>query len=130
MKQVKILEPGKVVVEEAEKPVLTEGNAIIKILYGGICGSDAGTYGGTFLYAGYPRIPGHELSGVVVDVDENNKYGIKNIYMAGGVASSRTIRRLLRDNGQEIRFGDTVLSGDNAVGTALLAKRIHETGKR
>ena len=77
MKQVKILEPGKVVVEEAEMPVLTEGNAIIKILYGGICGSDAGTYGGTFLYADYPRIPGHELSGVVVDVDEDNEYGIR-----------------------------------------------------
>lgn len=60
----------------------------------------------------------------------SDKYGIKNIYMAGGVASSRTVRRLLRDNGQEIRFCDAALSGDNAVGTALLAKRIHETGKR
>lgn len=77
MKQVKIIEPGKVVVEEAPMPVLTEGNAILKILYAGICGSDAGTYNGTFFYAAYPRIPGHELSAVVVDVDENNEYGIK-----------------------------------------------------
>lgn len=52
-------------------------------------------------------------------------------YMAGGVASSRTFRALAdkKANGS-IRFGDPALSGDNAVGTALLAKRRYETGKR
>ena len=59
----------------------------------------------------------------------SNKYDIKDIYMAGGVASSKTIRSLLSSTENiEIRFGDAGLSGDNAVGTALLAKRKHETG--
>jgi len=61
----------------------------------------------------------------------SEKFGIKDIYMAGGVASSRTVRRILQDNADPvIMWGDAQLSGDNAVGTALLAKRIHETGKR
>ncbi len=77
MKQVKIMEPGRVVIEEAPMPELTEGHAILKVLNGGICGSDAGTYNGTFFYAAYPRIPGHELSAVVYDVDENNEFGIR-----------------------------------------------------
>lgn len=61
----------------------------------------------------------------------SDKYGIKDVCMAGGVASSKTVRRLLSSvKGLDIKFGDAALSGDNAVGTALLAKRIHETGNR
>lgn len=61
----------------------------------------------------------------------SSEYEVKTIYMAGGVASSRSIRSLLSASKDiDIRFGDPSLSGDNAVGTALLAKRIHETGKR
>ena len=59
-----------------DKPVLQPGEAILKVLYGGICGSDMGTYKGTFLYASYPRIPGHEFSAEVVEVADND-YGIK-----------------------------------------------------
>ncbi|WP_392567025.1 zinc-binding alcohol dehydrogenase family protein [Utexia brackfieldae] len=72
MKYMVIPEPGKVMIKEMEKPVLKPGEAILKILYGGICGSDLGTYKGTFLYASYPRIPGHEFSAEVVDVGENS----------------------------------------------------------
>ena len=76
MKYIVIPEPGKVEVKEMDKPVLQKGEAILKVLYGGICGSDMGTYKGTFLYASYPRIPGHEFSAEVVEVEEND-YGIK-----------------------------------------------------
>ncbi|RKS85711.1 2-desacetyl-2-hydroxyethyl bacteriochlorophyllide A dehydrogenase [Orbus hercynius] len=76
MKYIVIPEPGKVEVKEMEKPVLQKGEAILKVLYGGICGSDMGTYKGTFLYASYPRIPGHEFSAEVVEVGENS-HGIK-----------------------------------------------------
>lgn len=76
MKYIEIPEPGKVEVKEMDKPVLQKGEAILKVLYGGICGSDMGTYKGTFLYASYPRIPGHEFSAEVVEVEEND-YGIK-----------------------------------------------------
>lgn len=60
------------------------------------------------------------------------RYGTGKVYMAGGVASSRTVRRLLslRADSRDITFGAPDLSGDNAVGTALLARRIHETSQR
>ena len=58
----------------------------------------------------------------------SKKYNLAKIYMAGGVASSRTFRAIAQTSGIiEIRFGSPDLSGDNAVGTALLAKRINET---
>ena len=58
MKTIMIPEPGKVMMTETEMPEVKQGEALLKILYGGICGSDLGTYRGTFAYAGYPRIPG------------------------------------------------------------------------
>lgn len=76
MKYVALPEPGKVEIREMEKPTLTEGNAVLKLLYGGICGSDLGSYKGTFLYAKYPLIPGHEFSAEIVEVGEN-AYGLK-----------------------------------------------------
>jgi len=59
----------------------------------------------------------------------SERYQAQDICMAGGVASSRTFRAIAQkscDGG--IRFGAPELSGDNAAGTALLAKRVYETG--
>ena len=57
------------------------------------------------------------------------EYKIEKVYMAGGVASSETIRKLISEKHNDytynIIFGDPILSSDNAVGTALLSKRIH-----
>ncbi len=72
-----IVKEGIVRIDEIEKPVRKKGEALLKILYGGICGSDNGSYRGTFAYAKYPLIPGHEFSAQVIDVDEDNEYGIK-----------------------------------------------------
>lgn len=77
MKYIVIPRPNEVLIMEGEMPERKKGEAILKLLYGGICGSDAGTYSGKFLYAKYPRIPGHEFSAEVVEVDEDNEYGIK-----------------------------------------------------
>lgn len=76
MKTIRIPEPGKVEIIETEKPVVKEGEALLKLLYGGICGSDLGTYRGTFAYASYPRIPGHEFSAQIIEIGENDK-GLK-----------------------------------------------------
>lgn len=40
---------------------------------GGICGSDLGTYRGTFAYASYPRIPGHEFSAEIIEIGDNDR---------------------------------------------------------
>lgn len=77
MKTVIIDEPYHASLIEEELPVLKEGEALLRILYGGICGSDLGTYRGTFAYASYPRVPGHEFSAEVIDVLSNEKTAIK-----------------------------------------------------
>lgn len=76
MKAIYIEEPGKVVIREIEMPKRRKGEALLKVLYGGICGSDLGSYRGTFAYFEYPRIPGHEFAAEIVEVDENDQ-GLK-----------------------------------------------------
>ena len=76
MKAICIEEPGKVVVKEIDKPVRKPGEALLKVLYGGICGSDLGSYRGANAYVSYPRIPGHELAAEIVEIDENEQ-GLK-----------------------------------------------------
>ena len=76
MKAIRIIEPGKAEIFQAPMPERKEGEALLKILYGGICGSDLGSYRGTFAYFDYPRIPGHEFSAEIVEIPENNK-GLK-----------------------------------------------------
>lgn len=76
MKAIYITEPGYVEIREVEKPVRKPGEALLKLLYGGICGSDLGSYRGTFAYFEYPRIPGHEFSAEIVEIDDN-EYGLE-----------------------------------------------------
>lgn len=80
-KLIRIPKPGVVAIENAPMPVPGPNEALLKVLYGGICGSDLGTYKGTFAYASYPRIPGHELAVEVIDAPENNM-GIKKGMLA------------------------------------------------
>ena len=76
MEAVFIESPKKVVLKDIPHPVRKPGEALLKLLYGGICGSDLGPYRGTFAYFSYPRTPGHEFSAEIVEVDDN-EYGLK-----------------------------------------------------
>lgn len=76
MKAIRINAPKDVEIIDIEKPVRKQGEALLKVLYGGICGSDLGSYRGTFAYFDYPRIPGHEFSAEIVEIGENEK-GLK-----------------------------------------------------
>jgi hypothetical protein len=76
MKSICIKEAHKVEIINIEKPVLKDGEALLKLLYGGICGSDLGSYRGTFAYFEYPRTPGHEFSAEIVEIGENDR-GLK-----------------------------------------------------
>lgn len=73
MKTIVINKPGEVSIIDTPMPVRKQGEALLKVLYGGICGSDLGTYRGTFAYASYPRIPGHEFSAEIVEIDDNDR---------------------------------------------------------
>lgn len=69
--------PGDVSVIDSPMPERKKGEVLLRLLYGGICGSDLGSYRGTFAYFDYPRIPGHEFSAEIVDCDGDNAYGLK-----------------------------------------------------
>lgn len=76
MKALVIEQPGKVAFRNCPIPKPKTGEALLKLLYGGICGSDLGSYRGSFAYFDYPRIPGHEFSAEIIEIEEN-AYGLK-----------------------------------------------------
>jgi 2-desacetyl-2-hydroxyethyl bacteriochlorophyllide A dehydrogenase len=72
MKAISIDKPRSVGIIDVAEPKAGENEAIIKIKTAGICGSDLGSYLGTFSLVTYPRIPGHELAGEIVEISEND----------------------------------------------------------
>lgn len=77
MRAIQIDNPNQIDIADVEKPLLTPGNAIIEVKAMGICGSDVHAYAGKSPNVTYPIIIGHETAGIVVEIDENNEYGIK-----------------------------------------------------
>lgn len=77
MKAVKIEKPGMVGVVDIEKPVPGPGEALIKVVSAGICGSDIGALRGTNNLVSYPRVIGHELAGIIEAIPEDNPKGFK-----------------------------------------------------
>lgn len=69
MKTLVCTTPGTFEYATGEKPLLTPGNAIIKIKRIGICGTDLHAFEGTQPFFSYPRILGHELSGELLEFD-------------------------------------------------------------
>ncbi len=65
MKTLIIEQPGKVSVTVREKPALKDGEILVKLRYIGFCGSDLSTFLGKNPMVQYPRVPGHEISGVI-----------------------------------------------------------------
>ena len=77
MKAVRINEPKNVVLADIEKPTPKAGEALIRIITAGICGSDIGAFRGTNNLVSYPRIIGHELAGIIESIPEDNPKGLK-----------------------------------------------------
>lgn len=71
MQAVQISAPNQVELIHRPIPRPKQGEALLRLLYGGICGSDLGSYRGTFAYVSYPRIPGHEFSAEIVEITPN-----------------------------------------------------------
>jgi 2-desacetyl-2-hydroxyethyl bacteriochlorophyllide A dehydrogenase len=70
MKALVYQEPYKVTIEERPVPRV-KGNALIKVSYAGICGSDLTIVRGKHPRAKAPLIMGHEFIGTVVEVADN-----------------------------------------------------------
>lgn len=73
MKTILMPKPGEVIISEIEKPIPKEGEALLKLLYGGICGSDLSSYRGGNAYVVYPCVPGHEFSAEIVEIGSNEQ---------------------------------------------------------
>ena len=65
MKAVVISTPGEVSVREVDTPIPARGEVLLRMQYVGFCGSDLSTYLGKNSMVIYPRVPGHEISGVI-----------------------------------------------------------------
>ena len=66
--------PEKVELQEVPVPVPNEGWALIRTLYGGICGSDITIKSGRHPRAKAPLILGHEMVGVVIRTNGQENY--------------------------------------------------------
>jgi L-galactonate 5-dehydrogenase len=52
---------------DIEEPVLNSNEVLLEVHYIGLCGSDLNSYRGLMPLVTLPRIPGHEISGVIID---------------------------------------------------------------
>ena len=93
-----MVHPGKIEIQEFPFPQLEDGAVLLKVEMCGICGTDKHTWRGeTKQYAGtdaesdtpFPIIPGHEIIGVVADINDSE-------------------RPRLDFNGEPLRVGDRV----------------------
>ena len=73
MKSLVIAEPKKMVWATREQPVPAAGEALIKIITAGICGTDIHAWAGNQPFFSYPRVLGHELCGEVVALGEGRR---------------------------------------------------------
>jgi 2-desacetyl-2-hydroxyethyl bacteriochlorophyllide A dehydrogenase len=63
--------PREVEIVDIPEPQLGPEDVIVEVYYAGLCGTDLNTYRGLFPLVTYPRIPGHEVSGVILAKGEH-----------------------------------------------------------
>lgn len=76
MKAIEITKPYEIRIIDKDIPKAKDGEALLKVLYCGICGADVASFTGNQPFTTYPRIPGHEFSAQIVEIGENDK-GLK-----------------------------------------------------
>ena len=62
-------EPHSLTAVEREKPLRKSGEILIRIKRVGVCGTDLHIFSGNQPYLEYPRVMGHEFSGIVEEAD-------------------------------------------------------------
>ena len=68
MKSLFITAPGSTEIREVAKPEPGPGQVRVRVNFLGFCGSDLNTFRGFNPLVSYPRVPGHELAGVIDSV--------------------------------------------------------------
>ncbi|MBI1356042.1 MAG: alcohol dehydrogenase catalytic domain-containing protein [Acidobacteria bacterium] len=72
MRQILLNQPGEFSTSEQPRPVVGEGEALVRIHRIGVCGTDLHAFAGRQPFFTYPRVLGHELGVEVVEVAPNN----------------------------------------------------------
>lgn len=73
MRQIVLRAPGEFLERDVQAPVAAPGEALVRIRRVGVCGSDFNAFAGKHPVYTYPRVLGHELSGEVVDIPDNDR---------------------------------------------------------
>ena len=71
MRAVLCRNPGELEIVQYPVPERKPGEALVKIRRVGVCGTDMHIYQGNQPYFAYPRGMGHELSGEIVEINED-----------------------------------------------------------
>ncbi len=66
MEAVSIAAPGRIEIIDIPEPRLGPEDVLVQVRYVGLCGSDLNTFRGVNPMVTYPRIPGHEIGGIIV----------------------------------------------------------------
>lgn len=66
--------PGKIELQKRPVPIPAIGEALVRVRYAGICGTDLALYSGSYP-AALPMVPGHEFAGEVVSVGDAKDSG-------------------------------------------------------
>jgi|GEM_PF-928709 len=75
MKAAVITKPFEVKIIDTEIPSIKDDEALVKVIYAGICGTDIDIYKDeAHFQVKYPHIAGHEWSGIIESVGKNVKY--------------------------------------------------------
>jgi L-iditol 2-dehydrogenase len=70
MKQARLVEPEKIILEDVEMPNFSPGQVLIKVKRIGICGSDIHAFYDKHPYISCPIVQGHEFSGEIAEVGD------------------------------------------------------------
>jgi|SRR5579872_5070326 len=73
MRQIILEAPGRFTERQGKPPEASTEEALVRVEKVGVCGSDFHAFAGRHPIYTYPRIIGHELSGVVVEAPANDK---------------------------------------------------------
>jgi threonine dehydrogenase-like Zn-dependent dehydrogenase len=110
MKAIVISAPGQVDVVDQPEPTLGPEDVLINVHYVGLCGSDLGTYRGSFQLVSYPRVPGHEIGGTIAATGDRVPDSLRtgqavtvSPYTACGVCASCRVGRT-----NACRFNETL----------------------
>ena len=77
MHELYIEKPGDLTLRESGPAPAPKDNEVkVRVIYGGICGSDLRVLRGTIPYATYPCRPGHEILGTIVEAGANSRYTV------------------------------------------------------